>query len=453
MRKFFFVLGVGMTLIGTSASAQCFKKIVAGQDFFLAISQDGTLWAWGENGSGQLGDGTTTDRTTPVQISTATTWAFIAAGDNHSAAIKTDGTLWTWGNDSYGQLGNGASGSVTSPLQIGSDTNWKEVAVGDRGSLAVKTNGTLWSWGGNTNYYLGNGQSTSYVSQVPVQVGSATDWNHIYGNALHGLAIKNSGTLWAWGYNNYGQLGIGSTTNSDVPVQVGTASDWKEIATGDQLSLALKNDNTLWAWGTSNSSNLNIGTAASPVQIGTASNWKTVSVKKYSTSSYALLTRADGTLWAWGNDTSQQLGNGAGTTNYSSPTQIGTNTNWANATAGYLQSSGIKTDNTFWVWGATSLVGNGTGETNSPTQYACTALNVIEQNASKDIKFYPNPATSKITVSGVKVSKVSVYDQSGRKYDLQTVNNEINVSKLTSGIYILVTETDKGTFSDKLIKN
>ena len=442
-----------MILLGTSATAQCFKKIVAGQDFFLAISQDGTLWAWGENGSGQLGDGTTTDRTTPVQISTAANWAFIAAGDNHSAAIKTDGTLWTWGNDSYGQLGNGSSGSVTSPLQIGTDTNWKEVAAGDRGSFAVKTTGTLWSWGTNYQYFLGNGQSTSYVSQAPVQVGSATDWNHIYGNAGHGLAIKNSGTLWSWGYNNYGQLGIGNTTDSDVPVKVGTASDWKEIVTGDQVSLALKNDNTLWAWGTSNSSNLNIGTAASPVQIGTASNWKTLSVKKYSTHSYALLTRADGTLWAWGNDNSQQLGNGAGTTNYSSPTQIGTDTNWANATAGYYQSSAVKTNGTFWVWGDTGLVGNGTGQTNSPTQYACTALNVIEQNSGKGIRFHPNPANSKVKISGVKVSRASVYDQSGRKCDLKVTDNEINVSQLVSGNYILVTETDNGTFSDKLIKN
>lgn len=91
MKKKLIILSVVMILLGTSATAQCFKKIVAGQDFFLAISQDGTLWAWGENGSGQLGDGTTTDRTTPVQISTAANWAFIAAGDNHWPRLKQTG--------------------------------------------------------------------------------------------------------------------------------------------------------------------------------------------------------------------------------------------------------------------------------------------------------------------------------------------------------------------------
>lgn len=453
MKKKFIILSIGITLFGTLTQAQCFKKVVAGQDFFLAISQDGTLWAWGENSYGQLGDGTTTDRATPVQISTATNWSFIAAGYYHSAAIKNDGTLWTWGRDNYGQLGNGSSGNVTSPLQIGTDTNWKEVAPGDRGSLAVKTNGTLWAWGTNSDYYLGNGQSTSYVSQVPVQVGSATDWNHIYGNTYHGLAIKTNGTLWSWGYNYYGQLGIGSTTSADVPTQVGTASDWKDIVTGERISLALKSDNTLWAWGTSSSNGLNIGTAASPLQIGTTSSWRTISLKKDYDYTYALLTRNDGTLWAWGNDYNQQLGNGAGTTNYSSPTQIGTDTNWANATAGYYQSSAVKTDGTFWVWGNTSLVGNGTGQTNSPTQYACTALSVIEQNSSKSIKFYPNPATSTITIFGTKVSKASVYDQSGRKYDLKVTDNKIDVSHLSHGTYILVTETEKGISSDKLIKN
>lgn len=121
MRKLLILFCAGMTMFSTAATAQCFKKVSAGYDFFLAISQDGTLWAWGENGYGQLGDGTTTDRPQPVQISTATNWAFIAAGDEHSAAIKSDGTLWTWGRDNYGQLGNGASGGVTSPLQIGTE--------------------------------------------------------------------------------------------------------------------------------------------------------------------------------------------------------------------------------------------------------------------------------------------------------------------------------------------
>src|SRR5690606_25445928 len=359
-------------LVSLNISGQCFDKVFAGKYHFIAVSQDSTLWAWGKNDHGYIGDGTTTEKHTPVQISTETGWEHISAGRLHNVAIKSDGTLWAWGNNFDGQTGNGTSNNnVLYPMQIGIDTDWKEASAGDHGSVAVKTDGTLWTWGKNTHGYLGNGMAENYQNLVPTQVGTETDWKSVSGKDRHCLAIKNDGSLWAWGRNFYGQLGIGTSgngTDSYTPVQVGTATDWKRVEGISEFSYALKENNTLWAW--SSAGRLGI-TTTQPIQVGTHNDWKTVSVFSDGSGSAVLLTKENGTLWAWGSDYLQRLGNGTQQEDYQSPTQIGTETDWVSASIGYYQSNAIKADGTFWAWGATQLVGNGSGNIPSPTQYAC----------------------------------------------------------------------------------
>ena len=193
----------------------------------VAVRADGTLWSWGMNGfqnngwwhgDGQLGDGTVTNRNIPVQIGTDTNWATVSAGHNHSAAIKTDGTIWTWGGNQAGQLGNGSSqGQVfdrnpqpnTVPIQVGSDTNWVVVSTGGDShfsgeswgrTVAIRADGTLWAWG--------RGHGTS-----PVQIGTDTNWMYVSTGRNHTVAIRADGTLWAWGENRDGRLGDGTTRN------------------------------------------------------------------------------------------------------------------------------------------------------------------------------------------------------------------------------------------------
>ena len=157
------------------------------------------LWSWGYNSYGGLGDGTTTSKSSPIQIGALTSWASVSAsgpaGLAGSAAIKTDGTLWTWGKNAYGQLGLSNITNYSSPKQVGSLTNWQYVDQNDRFCLAIKTDGTLWSWGKN-GYNLGLGNSTNYSS--PVQIGSLTDWAKVYGGSGNVTAIKTDGTLWSW---------------------------------------------------------------------------------------------------------------------------------------------------------------------------------------------------------------------------------------------------------------
>jgi hypothetical protein len=192
-------------------------QVAAGNYHNVAIKSDGTLWAWGRNRSGQLGDGTNDDKYTPTQIGTGNNWAAVAAGSFHTVAVKTDGTLWAWGYNRRGQLGDGTNDDKNTPTQIGTDNDWAAVAVGQNHTLVLKTDGTLWGWGKNEFGQLGDG--TNDKKNTPTQVGTGNDWDSVAAGNSHTLALKTDGTLWAWGSNEYGRLGDG-TAWKEFPINI-----------------------------------------------------------------------------------------------------------------------------------------------------------------------------------------------------------------------------------------
>ncbi len=333
-------------------------------------SQGATLWAWGENNVGQLGDGTTNNNSTPEHIGTDTDWAQVSAEFEHTAAIKTNGTLWAWGDNSTYELGDGTTNNESTPEQIGTDTNWAQVSAGAYYTVAIKTDGTLWAWGDNGDGQLGDGTTISESS--PEQIGTDTDWKQVSAgyNNFSTVAVKTNGTLWAWGDNSIGELGDGTDVGPDtcptndpcstVPIQIGTDTDWAQVSAGTSHTVAVKTDGTLWAWGENNVGQLGDGTTTqqdSPEQIGTDTDWAQVSAGAY----YTMAIKTDGTLWAWGYNAFGQLGDGT-TNNASRPEQIGTDTNWAQASAGQYQTVALKSDHTLWAWGDNSdgQLGDGT---------------------------------------------------------------------------------------------
>jgi alpha-tubulin suppressor-like RCC1 family protein len=186
----------------------------------LARKADGTLWAWGDNDYGQLGIGSAEDQELPARVGSATDWSDgFSAGMYHCAAIKQDGTLWAWGLNSYGQLGDGTTVSRNEPALIDNTSQWKSVSAGLYHTLAIRSDGTLWAWGSNTAGQLGNGSNAN--SLVPVQVGSANDWASVSAGWYFSMGIRSGGSMWAWGNNAYGQLGNGTNASSSVPVLVG----------------------------------------------------------------------------------------------------------------------------------------------------------------------------------------------------------------------------------------
>ena len=186
-----------------------------------AIKTDGTYWCWGYQSAGQLGQGqTSTYYSSPVQIP-GTTWAFVGQKGPNGAggAIKTDGTLWTWGFNNYGELGQNNRTNYSSPKQV-PGTTWSTLSTGGRVTLATKTDGTLWVWGNNNEGGLGQG--TNVWKSSPVQIPGT--WSNAISTAISSFGRKTDGTLWAWGGNEYGQLGINDRSSRSSPIQV--PGDW-----------------------------------------------------------------------------------------------------------------------------------------------------------------------------------------------------------------------------------
>ena len=371
--------------------------IAAGHSHTLALKSDGTVWVWGYNDVSQLGDGTDTQRNTPVQVSGKDGIGYlndvkaIAAGYSYSLALKSDGTVWSWGRNGYSQLGIGMFvGTKSTPVQVlGEDgigylNDVKAIAAGSDHSLAFKGDGTVWAWGRNDHGQLGDGTTTN--RSAPVQVLGEDGTDHMAGVTViaaggHSLALKSDGTVWAWGWNDYGQLGDGTTTNRNTSVQVageggiGYLDGVIAIAVGDDHSLALKSDGTVWAWGHNNHGQLGDGTTtdrSAPVQVPGLTD--VTAITRGENQSFAL--KSDGTVWAWGANFTGQLGDGT-ETDRSAPVQVlGENG------TGYLEdvkaiSGGgrhvlaLKSDGTVWSWGNndTGQLGDGTGVSkNVPVQ-------------------------------------------------------------------------------------
>jgi hypothetical protein len=218
----------------------------------LALKNDGTVWAWGYNANGRLGDGTGTQRLSPVQVVLGSGASFtgviaIAAEQSGSMALKSDGTVWMWGYGGDGELGNGATTQSLTPVQVTGLAGVVSIAAGANHGMALKNDGTVWTWGYNGQGQLGDGSTTSETEIVSAS--SLTGMVAIAGGMYHSLAVKSDGTVWAWGYNNFGQLGNASVTESTTPVQVTGLTSGGGVAAGLYHSIAFQSDGSIWSWG------------------------------------------------------------------------------------------------------------------------------------------------------------------------------------------------------------
>ncbi len=192
------------------------SRVAVGAGASLVVREDGSLWAWGSNSYGQLGDGTTVDRLSPVRVGSG--YVSVAAGGHHTLALKVDGTLWAWGSNGAGQLGDGTTEARLSPVQVGS--GFGSVTAGYFHSAALKTDGTLWAWG--TSCHPWYPCLPELTAPEPVEVGSG--FSSAASGYFHTLAVKANGTLWAWGSNWHGQLGDGTAARRSSSCRSAAAS-------------------------------------------------------------------------------------------------------------------------------------------------------------------------------------------------------------------------------------
>ncbi len=324
----------------------------------LAVKSDGTVWAWGYNSHSQLGDGTTTNRTSPVPVAGLTGAIAVAGGQYHSMAIKTDGTVWTWGRNNAGQLGDGTTTSRTAPVRAGTLTGVTAIAAGDIHSLAMGAGGTVYSWGANSEGQLGRGNQTNLSTPtatlacqiLPAQGPGITLYNRSLSTAqTHNYVLKANGTAWSWGANQEGQLGDGTVLNRTAPVALPGLSTIVSISAGWSHGLAARSDGAVFGWGLNLDGQIGDGTTTrrlTAVQVTGVNGAVAVAAGKL----HSLALKSDGTVWAWGNNTRGQLGDST-TTSKTVPVQVSSLTGVVAIAAGEYHSVALKNDGTVWTWG------------------------------------------------------------------------------------------------------
>ncbi|HVM48806.1 MAG TPA: hypothetical protein VMU04_12315 [Candidatus Acidoferrum sp.] len=269
--------------------------VAIGDNHGVILAADGSLWTWGENGFGWqvLGLGSTVRTQACLRrIGADTNWVNVAVGGSVTLALKSDGTVWAWGENLSGQLGDGTKvKEQASPVRSIPGNDWKQVATSGIHSLALKRDGSLWAWGNNWAGQFGNGTRSN--SLTPLRIGASTNWTRIWANLIETVGQQADGSLWYWGWD-YTRSTKGSSI--PVPTRISPDTNWVSVGMGDWMVFAIKSDGTLWAWG--RLAHIYTGAAPDadswPARVGTESDWRACA--SFAQSCPVFMKR-DGSIW------------------------------------------------------------------------------------------------------------------------------------------------------------
>jgi alpha-tubulin suppressor-like RCC1 family protein len=287
----------------------------------VMLNQDGTVWTVGSNNHGQLGIGNTGgENNEPVKVNGLNNITAVAAGGSHSVALRQDGTVWTWGFNGSGQLGNGTKSSSNIPVQVSGLKDIIAIAAGYGHVAALKKDGTVWAWGSNSSGQLGADKTNSF--STPIRTSGLQGISAIAAGAYHTVALKNDGTVCAWGFNGSGQLGDNTKKSNYIPVKIGGLDNITAITAGKNHTVALHRDGSVWAWGSNLTSQLGDSSTSEgslqPVKVAGLKNVADI----HATIDHTFALMKDGTVWGWGDKGTDKWGNGLSMNGSSSPVQM-----------------------------------------------------------------------------------------------------------------------------------
>lgn len=421
------------------------QSIVGGGLSSVFLCNNKVPMTCGWNQYGQLGDGTSIDKITPFSSTSLSGISSLGGGCFHTLYVKNDGTVWGHGLNNLGQLGDGTTVDKFSPIQIPGLTGIIAAAGANQHSLFLKNDGTVWSCGNNASGQLGDGTTTQRLT--PVQLTSLTGIVSIATGNDRSYFIKNDGSVWVCGSNGSGQLGDGTTIQRNTPVQVTSLSGIVGVSSGN-ATLFLKNDGTVWACGINFNGQLGNGTSdfavhSTPTQITSLSGIVAVAA-----SSQSLFLKSNGTVWACGDNTNGQLGDGT-TTQKTTPIQI-TSLSGIDAISvsngGFNHSLFLKNNGTVWACGdnAKGQLGDGTTiQRNTPVQVVglCSVASSVNELEEDDaISLYPNPSNGIFQVKNEKSETMNfeVYNALGENVystKINEGNTEVDLSTESNGVY------------------
>ncbi len=334
-------------------------QVAAGDNHSLAVISDGSVWSWGANTSGQLGTGSTQSSASPQLVSGISgTVTQVAAGESHSLSLGSDGTVWAWGDNQFGELGDGNLIQSDTPVRLAGLSNVTQIAAGEDWSLALRSDGTVWAWGDNLYNELGEQVQDVYTnSDVPVQVAGLSGVTQIAAGAEFGMAVQTTvklgfvrHSLWTWGQNTFGQVGNGQLTDFFSPggvinpYQVTGIPTPATIAAGFDSAMMVGTDGSVWGWGENLHGILGVGTTGAAMLLSPTQTLNPGSgiIQLAVGDDHVLGLRSDGTVVAWGGNFYGQLGNGT-TTPSVIPVQVPGLSGVSQVSAGVFYSLAVHT--------------------------------------------------------------------------------------------------------------
>ncbi|MSQ27652.1 MAG: hypothetical protein EXR51_05900 [Dehalococcoidia bacterium] len=399
--------------------------LAAGAEHSLAVKGDGTVWAWDRNDAGQLGDGTTTDRTAPIQVPGLSNVTAVSAGYKHSVALKSDGTIWTWGLNDKGQLGIGTTVEQHAPTLVTGISGVTRIAAGYKHNIVSKQDGTAWGWGWNLSGHVGDGSDGEVNNRLsPVQVLNLTNVVRVAAGEAHSLGLKGDGTLWSWGRNDSGQLGTGNLNYYSTPHQVkkvGPGNQFltgvTEIAAGEVHSLGLTASGSVYAWGDNDYGQLGDGDTYNRRNKADLVVGLTGPVTLYAGEYHSMAVK-NGTLWIWGRNDDGHLGDGT-STNRLLPTALTTPTGVTIVGGGQ------------WNRHTLASTGSGSGPATETTTYSYDRLSrltgVDAPGTPFDTSYLYDPAGNRSTMTRGSATNYS-YDRADRITAAGAVSYTVNAN-------------------------